>query len=54
MQALLANSCQQLNTIDGHHVGQNVLVERDADDVLSTSWHTVALQCQQQLAFMVK
>lgn len=44
MQALLADGAQQLDTIDGHHIGQDVLVEGGANDILSTAWHTVALQ----------
>lgn len=43
VQALFAQSHYQLYTIDGHHIGQDVLVERHADDILCTSWHTVAL-----------
>ena len=46
VQALLGNGCQGLHAIDGHHVSQNVLVEGEADNILSTPRHTVALQMQ--------
>ena len=44
VQALLGQGCQSLHAIDGHHIGQDILVEREANHVLSTSRHTVALQ----------
>ena len=48
VQALLGQGCQNLHTIDGDDIGQDILVERKANDILSTARHTVALQGEQQ------
>ena len=44
MQALVGKCRQSLHSIDGNHIGQHILVECEANDVLSTTRHTVALQ----------
>ena len=44
VQALLGQGCQRLHAIDGDHIGEDILVEGEADDVLSTPRHTVPLQ----------
>ena len=47
VQALLDNGRQSLHAIDGHHIGEDVLVEGEANHILSASWNTVALQASQ-------
>ena len=43
VQTLLAQSRNQLHTIDGHHISQDVSVKCHPNDILCTSWNTVAL-----------
>ena len=48
VQALLGQGRQSLHAVDGHHVGEDIFVEGEANHVLSTARHTVALHAKNE------